>query len=408
MAGPLAGVRIIDCTSVVLGPWAAQQLGDLGADVIKVESPDGDTTRQLGPQRNPDMAAFYLGCNRNKRSIVLDLKKKDGHAALLRLCKDADILMHNYRPDPAARLGVQYEVFQKLNPRLIYLATYGYRAAGPLGPKAAYDDIIQAGSGLASLQSVVAGAPRFLPTIVADKTSSNAVVAAVLAALYEREKSGLGQEIEVPMFESLVAYVMVEHLYGESFIPPLESAGYKRVLNKERRPYPSKDGFFALLPYTDGHWREFCALIGREDIIADPRFQSLRMRLENIEVVYATMAEICATRSNAEWVALLKNSNVPHGPVNTLQDLFVDEQLTATGFWKEVDHPSEGRLRMPDIPPRFSRTPPEIRRLQPRLGEHSVEVLREAGFAAAEIDAMLASGATRDGRMEGHWGRSVV
>jgi crotonobetainyl-CoA:carnitine CoA-transferase CaiB-like acyl-CoA transferase len=200
------------------------------------------------------------------------------------------------------------------------------------------------------------------------------------------------------MYESLVAYVMVEHLYGESFRPAIETAGYKRVLNKERRPYPSKDGFFALLPYTDGHWREFCKLIGREDIMADPRFQSLHQRLENIEVVYSTMAEICATRTNGEWVALLKDSNVPHGPVNTLEDLFVDPQLEATGFWKEVDHPTEGRLRMPDIPPRYSRTPPEIRRLQPRLGEHSVEILREAGFPQERIDAMLASGATRDGR----------
>jgi crotonobetainyl-CoA:carnitine CoA-transferase CaiB-like acyl-CoA transferase len=397
MAGPLAGVRILDCTSVVLGPWAAQQLGDLGADVIKIESPEGDTTRQLGPRRNKDMAAFYLGCNRNKRSIVLDLKKPDGRQALLDLAKDADVLMHNYRPDPAARLGVQYEVFQKINPRLIYLATYGYRAAGPMGAKAAYDDIIQAGSGMAMLQTVVAGAPRFLPTIVADKTSSNGVVSAVLAALFERERSGQGQAVEVPMFETLVSFVMVEHLYGESFLPAIETAGYKRVLNKERRPYPSKDGFFALLPYTDQHWREFCTLINRPDIVKDPRFGSLHQRLENIEVVYATMAEICATRTNAEWVALLKDSNVPHGPVNTLEDLLVDPQLEATDFWKEVDHPSEGRLRMPDIPPRFSRTKPEIRRLQPRLGEHSVEVLREAGFSQERIDAMLASGATRDG-----------
>ncbi len=398
MAGPLAGVRILDCTTVVLGPWAAQQLGDLGADIIKIEPPEGDTTRQLGPRRNKDMAAFFLGCNRNKRSIVLDLKKDDGRAALFRLAKDADVLMHNYRPEPAARLGVPYEAFEKINKRLIYLATYGYRAAGPMGPKAAYDDIIQAGSGLAMLQTVVAGAPRFLPTIVADKTSSNAVVAALLAALYERERSGQGQSVEVPMFESLVAYVMVEHLYGEAFIPAIETAGYKRLLNKERRPYPSKDGFFALLPYTDGHWREFCKLIGRDDIMADPRFQSLHTRLTNVEVVYATLAEICATRTNAEWNALLRNSNVPHGPVNSLEDLLVDPQLQATGFWKEVDHPTEGRLRMPDIPPRFSRTPGEIRHLQPRLGEHSVEILSEAGFAQSEIDALLASGATRDGR----------
>jgi len=397
MAGPLAGVRILDCTSVVLGPWAAQQLGDLGADVIKIEPPEGDTTRQLGPRRNPGMAAFYLGCNRNKRSIVLDLKNPAGREALFDLAKTADVLMHNYRPLPAARLGVPYEAFQKINPRLVYVAAYGYRADGPMGPKAAYDDIIQAGTGMTMLQTVVAGAPRFLPTIVADKTSSNAVVSAVLAGLFERERSGQGQAVEVPMYETLVSFVMVEHLYGETFMPAIETAGYKRVLNKERRPYPSKDGYFALLPYTDGHWREFTALVGRPEIMQDPRFASLATRLENIEVVYATLAEICATRTNAEWVALLKDANVPHGPVNSLEDLLVDEQLAATGFWKEYEHPTEGRIRMPDIPPRFSRTKPEIRRPQPRLGEHSVEVLREAGFAEDRIAAMLQSGATRDG-----------
>ncbi|MBX9943757.1 MAG: CoA transferase [Reyranella sp.] len=395
MAGPLAGVRILDCTTVVLGPWAAQQLGDLGADVVKIEPPEGDTTRQLGPGRTPGMAAFYLGCNRSKRSIVLDLKQDSGRKALFKLAETADVLMHNYRPEPAKRLGVEYEAFEKINPRLVYLATYGYRAAGPMGAKAAYDDIIQAGSGLAALQTVVAGQPRFLPTIVADKTSSNGVVSALLAALYAREKTGLGQSVEVPMYETLVSFVMVEHLYGETFRPALETAGYKRVLNKERRPYPSKDGYFALLPYTDNHWREFCGLIGRQELASDPRFTSLANRLKNVEHYYATLAEICGTRTNAEWVALLKDSNVPHGPVNTLDDLFVDPQLAATGFWKEVDHPTEGRLRMTDIPPRFSRTPPEVTRLQPRLGEHSVEILREAGFTAGEIEAMLKTGATK-------------
>ncbi len=396
MAGPLDGVRILDCTTVVLGPWASQQLGDLGADVIKIEPPTGDTTRQLGPRRNENMAAFYLGCNRNKRSIVLDLKQEEGLGALFKLAETADVLMHNYRPDPAERLGISYEAFQAVNPRLVYLATYGYRADGPMGPRAAYDDIIQAGTGLTMLQRVVAGEPRFLPSIVCDKTSSNAVVSAVLAGLYERERSGEGQSIEVPMFESLVSFVMVEHMYGETFVPKIESAGYKRILNKERRPYPSKDGYFALLPYTDRHWVEFCQLIDRPDIMDDPRFASLSVRLENIEVVYATLAEICATRTNAEWVALLSSSNVPHGAVNTLEDLLEDEQLKATGFWEEVDHPTEGRLRVPGIAPRFSRTAPEIRRLQPNLGEHSVEILEEAGYARSEIEALIERGVTKD------------
>ena len=198
MPGPLDGVRILDCTTVVLGPWAAQQLGDLGADVIKIEPPEGDTTRQLGPRRHPDMAAFYLGCNRSKRSLVLDLKQEGGRRALLKLAERADVLMHNFRPDPAARLRLSYEVFETINPRLIYLATYGYRAGGPHGHKAAYDDIIQAGAGFAWLQRAVTGTPRYVPTIVADKTSSNGVVSAVLAALYARERTGAGQAIEVP------------------------------------------------------------------------------------------------------------------------------------------------------------------------------------------------------------------
>jgi crotonobetainyl-CoA:carnitine CoA-transferase CaiB-like acyl-CoA transferase len=398
LPGPLAGVKILDCTSVVLGPYAAQQLGDLGADVVKIEPPEGDTTRQLGPRRNAGMAAFFLGCNRNKRSIVLDLKNEAGRRALRKLAENVDVLMHNFRREPAARLAMSYETFAKANPRLIYLSTYGFRAEGPMGPKAAYDDIIQAGCGIAMLQAVVAGEPHFVPTVMADKTGSNCVVSAVLAALYEREKSGRGQAVEVPMFESLVAFAMVEHLYGETFVPAIDGMGYKRLLNAARGPYRTKDGYFALLPYTDANWRELCALIDRPEILKDPNFQSTAVRLANIGTVYATLAEICRARTNAEWTALLKGSNIPHGPVQSLEDLLEDEQLAATGFWKEFDHPTEGRIRMPDIPPRFSRSEPDIRRLPPRLGEHSVAILAEAGFSRADIDELIASGATRDGR----------
>jgi len=396
--GPLAGVKILDCSSVVLGPYAAQQLGDLGADVIKIEPPEGDTTRQLGPRRHEGMAAFFLGCNRNKRSLVLDLKNPAGRDALLRLAENADVLMHNFRPEPAARLGVTYEAFAQSNPRLVYLATYGFRAEGPMGAKAAYDDIIQAGCGIAMLQAVVADEPHFVPTVLADKTGANCVVSAVLAALYEREKSGRGQAVEVPMFESLVAFTMVEHLYGESFVPAVERMGYRRLLNKHRGPYKSKDGYYALLPYNDANWRELCTLIGRPEILENPCFRTTAVRLANIEVVYATLAEICLTRTNAEWTELLQNSNVPHGPVHAIEDLLENRQLAATGFWKEFDHPTEGRIRMPDIPSRFSRTEPDIRRLPPRLGEHSVEILAEAGFSQTEIEALIAAGATRDER----------
>ncbi|MET0852197.1 MAG: CoA transferase [Candidatus Rokuibacteriota bacterium] len=394
MPGPLSGVRILDCTTVVLGPLATQMLGDLGADVIKIEPPEGDTTRKLGPTRNPDMAAFYLACNRNKRSLVLDLKQPAGHAALMRLVRDADVLVHNFRPQPAARLKLEYERVRAVNPGIVYCATYGFRAAGPYGNKPVYDDIIQAASGLASLQSALAGEPRYLPTIVADKTSSSAVAHALLAALYHKARTGEGQAIEVPMFESVVAWTMVEHLYGETFVPALDTPGYKRVLNRWRRPFPTKDGYLAVLPYTDTHWQAFFRISGREDMLADPRFKSLASRLAHIEHLYEELGKIVATRTNEEWLGILDEAGVPAMVVNTLDTLFTDPQLTATGFWKTIEHPTEGTLRTPDIAATYSRTPGEIRRPQPRLGEHSVEVLREAGYDEAEIRAMLDSGAS--------------
>ena len=395
VSGPLDGVRILDATSVVLGPLAAQVLGDLGADVIKIEPPEGDTTRQLGPARNPGMGAFYLACNRNKRSIVLDLRQPAARDALLRLAVDADVMMHNLRPQNAARLGLEYDVFRAINPRLVYCATYGFRAAGPYGARPAYDDVIQAASGLAMLQTAIASEPRYVPTIVADKTSGMAVVQAVLAALFYRERTGRGQAVEVPMFETLVAWVMVEHLYGETFVPAIESVGYKRILARYRRPFPTKDGHLAVLPYTDAHWRSFFALAGRDDLLGDARYATLASRLKNIETLYEELGRIVATRTTAEWLATLDAAGVPAMVVNTLESLLHDPHLEATGVWKVLEHPTEGPLRVPDIPPRFSETPGAIRRLPPRLGEHSVEILREAGLGQAEIDAMLASGATR-------------
>jgi crotonobetainyl-CoA:carnitine CoA-transferase CaiB-like acyl-CoA transferase len=395
MSGPLAGIRIVDCTTVVLGPWAAQQLGDLGADVIKVEPPEGDTTRQLGPMRNPGMGAFYLAVNRNKRSIVLDLKQDAARKVLLRLAEKADVLLHNYRPQAARRLGMSYETFRAVNPGIVYVGTYGFRAAGPYGEKPAYDDIIQAVSGVASTLSPLAGEPRYVPTIVADKTSSMTVLAAMLAALYHKARTGEGQEVEVPMFESMAAWVMVEHLYGETFVPPMESVGYKRVLNRYRRPYKTKDGFLAILPYTDQNWRDFFKIAGRQDLLDDPRYATLGSRLKHIEFLYEEIGKIAPARTNAEWLAELDANNIPGMIVNSLESLLTDPHLEATGFWQLVEHPTEGPMRLPGVPASYSKTPGSIRRLPPRLGEHGVEILREVGLGAAEIDALVASGAMR-------------
>ena len=398
MSGPLTGVRVVDCTTVVLGPWAAQQLGDLGADVVKIEPPEGDTTRQLGPMRNPDMGAFYLAVNRNKRSIVLDLKQESARGVLRRLAEGADVLLHNYRPQAARRLGMSYEIFRAINPGIVYVGTYGFRAAGPYGNKPAYDDIIQAASGLTSLQASIVGEPKYVPTIVADKTSSMTVLVAVLAALYHKARTGEGQEVEVPMLESMAAWVMVEHLYGETFVPPIESVGYKRVLNRYRRPFKTKDGYLAILPYTDQNWRDFFTIAGRPDLLEDPRFKTLGTRLKHIEFLYEELGKIATTRTNAEWLDELDRRNIPGMIVNSLESLLRDPHLEATGFWQIMEHPTEGTLRLPGSPAAYSKTPASIRRLPPRLGEHSVEILREAGLGAPEIDALLASGATRGAR----------
>lgn len=394
--GPLAGVRVVELASVVLAPWACQVLGDLGADVIKVEPPAGDSNRQVGPGSEQAMGVLYLTCNRNKRSLVLDLKQPAGLAAFLALLAEADVLVHNLRPAALGRLGLAPEGLCARYPRLIVCGTYGFSKLGPRADEAAYDDAIQAASGVAGLETLRGGEPRFLPTIVADKTTALAVVYAVLAALFQRERSGRGQAIEVPMFETLVSFLSAEHLYGLAFEPPRGSAGYPRVLASQRRPFRTRDGHLALLPYLDAHWFAFCERVARPDLAADPRFTDLPGRIAHREPFNALLAELVETRSTAEWLALLDGSGVPASPVPTLADLIEDRQLRASGFWELHDHPTLGVLRMPGIPTTFSDTPGSIRRLPPRLGEHSREVLAEAGLDAAAFDALLAAGITRE------------
>jgi crotonobetainyl-CoA:carnitine CoA-transferase CaiB-like acyl-CoA transferase len=397
MAAPLEGVKIVEMTSVVLGPYACQMLGDLGADIVKIEPPGGDTNRNLGPFRNhKDMSSLFMGCNRNKRSIVLDLKSERGRQAALRIINLADVVVHNFRPGAMERLGLDYESVRSGNPEVIYCATYGYSKLGPYGKKGALDDSIQAASGVAALNQMVLGEPRYLPTIMADKTTGLFVTQAILAALFHKERSGKGQEIEVPMFESMASYVMVEHLWGQTFEPPIGKAGYVRLMAEHRKPYRTRDGLYlAVLPYWDAHWSTFCKLSGRPELADDPRFIDMATRLKNINESYKVTGEIIASRTRQEWLDLFGETNVPMMVVNGLDDLIHDPHLEATGFWQEFDHPQEGHIRASSPPMNFSETPASIRRLAPRLGEHSVEVLREAGFDEAEISAMLEAGETR-------------
>ena len=395
MPGPLDGISILELSSVVLGPWACQILGDMGAEVIKVEPPYGDSNRVLGASRNPGMAALYLTCNRNKRSIVLDLKQESGRAAALKLAERVDVLIHNNRPQVMSKLGLNYDDVKAVNPEIIYCGAYGYAKDGPYGSKGALDDSIQSVAGVAMLTQMVLGEPRYLPTVIADKTTALGVVYAVTAALFHRERTGVGQEIEVPMFESMVYYVMAEHLWGMTFEPPIGTAGYKRLMSYHRKPYKTKDGYIAILPYLDNHWKSFCEVSSRTDLLEDKRFTTLSDRVQNIDDTYEETAKTMATRTTNEWLDIFDKTSVPINVVNTLDGLIDDPHLNAVNFWEIVDHPTEGRIRMTRFPVNFSATPADVRRLPPRLGENSIEILREANLSQAEIDAMLESGATK-------------
>jgi crotonobetainyl-CoA:carnitine CoA-transferase CaiB-like acyl-CoA transferase len=395
MPGPLTGIKILELTAVVLGPWACQILADMGAEVIKVEPPYGDSNRSLGAFRNRGMAALYLTCNRNKRSIVLDLKQPAAREAVLKIAASCDVVIHNNRPQVMDKLRLAYADFRAVNPKIIYCGTYGYGRNGPYGSRGALDDSIQAVSGIAMLNEMVLGEPRYLPTVIADKTTAMAVVQAVCAALFHRERHGVGQEIEVPMFETMVYFVMAEHLWGMAFEPPIGTAGYTRLMSYHRKPYKTRDGYIAILPYLDSHWETFCKLSGRLDLLEDKRFATLNDRVTNIDDTYSETAKTMATRTTAEWLDLFGATSVPTIVVNTLEGLTRDPHLEAVGFWQEVEHPTEGRLRMTRFPMTFSESPADVRRLQPRLGEHSREVLKEAGYADQEVDALLAAGAAR-------------
>ena len=394
MSGPLSGLKVLELTSVVLGPWAAQIIADMGADVIKIEAPFGDSNRQLGASKNPGMAALYLSNNRNKRSLVLDLKQESARDALLAIVKDCDVFLHNNRPQVMAKLRLEYEDIKSVNENIIYCGTYGYSKDGPYGEKGALDDSIQAVSGVAALNELVLGEPRYLPTVVADKTTAITVVYSILAALFHRERSGVGQEIEVPMFETMVSFVMAEHIWGEVFEPKLGEAGYTRLMSHHRKPYKTKDGYIAVLPYMNNHWKTFCEKAEREDLIEDERFKDLSSRVKNIDDTYSETGKILATKTTQEWLDIFAETKVPVIVVNSLEDLFHDPHLEAVDFWQSYEHPTEGQLKMPGFPSKFSKTPASIRKHAPKLGEHSKEILAEAGIDEETINKMVDSKAT--------------
>ncbi len=386
----LNGVRIIDLTTTYLGPYATQFLGDMGADVIKIEPPGGEAGRNPRPGHSPEMGAGFLNANRNKRSLALDLGKPQGRELALRLAKTADVCVHNMRPQAVAKLGLDYAQVRAANPRIVYCFAPGFDQDGPLAAQPAYDDIIQALSGLSDLNRDSSGAPRFLPSIIADKVVGVHLAFAMAAGLVHRLKTGEGCEIQVPMFETMVSFLLVEHLSGYTFRPPLGELGYERMLAANRRPYRTRDGYMAIMPYTTRQWTRFLECIGRADLMKEDWVNDPVQRSANVDRLYQLIADAAPTRSNAEWEVVLKEADIPSGPVNSFADLLHHPQLTAAGMFEAVEHPTEGALTALRSPFKVHGTPRTPDRPAPRVNGGAKDLLAEAGLGQNEIEKLIA------------------
>ncbi|TEA71909.1 CaiB/BaiF CoA transferase family protein [Allopusillimonas ginsengisoli] len=392
MSGPLTGVRVLDLTSNFMGPYASLLLADMGADICKVEAPDGDPTRGVGPCRNQGMSAIFLHLNRNKRSIVLDLKHAQGLHVLKRMIVSADVLVHSLRPKAMAKLGLSYEDVRAINPRVIYCGAFGFGAGGPYADRPAYDDLIQAAVGMPVLQSRKAGPPAYVATAIADRVVGMATCNAVAMALYYREKTGRGQSVAVPMFETFAHFVMGDHLYGYTFEPPIGDWGYSRMMSPERRPYQTKDGYIGVNIYTDRHWQRFFIAVGRADMAEDPRYSTIFGRTENIGYLYEFLAITFETKTTRAWLEILHEADIPIIEMNTPDTLIQDPHMKVVNFFELQQHPTEGTLRMLGIPQEWSESQPEQRYPAPRHGEHTLQLLGEYGITPEQANEVLASG----------------
>jgi crotonobetainyl-CoA:carnitine CoA-transferase CaiB-like acyl-CoA transferase len=398
--GPLEGVRIVDLTSVVVGPLATQILADHGADVIKVESPAGDLGRTIGGLgKTPGMGPKFLHLNRNKRSIVLDLKKPAGYDALLKLVARADVLVWNVRPDSMVRMKLSYADVKAVNPKIIYCGMFGFGQGGRYRRKPAYDSIIQGSAGVAALYHRAAGEPRYLPMVMADKTVGLIAVQMMLMALFARERTGEGQSIEIPMFENMAAFVMSEHMYMKTFDPPTGSTGDPRLLDPQAKPMQTKDGFVCISANTNPQAFAFFEAIGRSELKTDPRFDSVASRFRNVGEYFRIRGEALKEKTTAEWLDIFDKCDVPAMPYHTLDSLLEDPHLKETGFYQKVEHPTEGTVINMALPNKLSRGARSDFSPAPKIGQHSVEILREAGLTEETIRSMVAEGVTRDGRI---------
>ncbi|MCY4292870.1 MAG: CoA transferase [Roseovarius sp.] len=394
MAGPLENLRILDMTTVMMGPYATQILGDWGADVIKLEPDTGDINRIIGPKRNEGMGPVGLHLNRNKRSIALNTKSAAGKDTFLRFVETVDVFVTNVRPESLGRMGFSYEALAKINPKVIFISITGFGQNGPYGGRPAYDDLIQGAVGIPWLSQRASGEkPRYAPIALADRAVGIYAVGVVLAAVHARQRTGRGQHVEVPMFETMTQFVMGDHMQGETFVPAQGPSTYPRLADPDRRPYETKDGHICAMIYSDANWRDFLISIGKWDELKDdPRIADLATRTRHTSELYSLVAEAMKTRTTEAWMKLFFEHDIPATPMHSPDTLMQDPHLREVGFFTEVDHPTEGRLISMSVPNVWSDTQPDPPRPAPRIGEHTVEVLLEAGFSRAEIQELLRNG----------------
>ena len=375
-SGPLQGLRVVDLSSTFMGPYATALLARLGAEVIKVEPPEGDVIRGLLRGRSEGMGPIYLTANTGKRSLVLDLKDPSAREALHKLVESTDIFVHNMRPRAAAKLEIDAATIQKINPRCIHAWFRGF-GDGPYAERPAYDDVIQGLSGLAAVQGR-GGDPEYVVTTMVDKTVGLAGAMAILAAVHRRWTTGTGEAIQIPMFEFMVDYVMLENQGNWLFDPPTGDPGYPRTASPFRKPYKTLDGFISAVLYTDDQWLKFFGLTNNSEMLKDSRFASIQQRTEHIDELYEVVEQQLLRRTTEDWLTDFGLLSIPAMPVRTVTQLFEDEHLIATGFFRHVEHPTEGSLIQTDVPFKFSNGLSDVRPA-PQLGEHTAEILREAG-----------------------------
>ena len=389
--GPLKGIKIIDASSVLMVPYCTKLLADMGAEIIKIETTDGDITRHIGPSVNKGMGAVFLNINRNKKSVCIDLKSPEGRFIIYKLIKISDVFVSNIRKVALKKIGLTHSHFKKINPKIITANAVGFSSKGPYSGLPAFDDTIQAISGMAAYQEVYSNQPSYTSGATADKVTGLMLGMSIIGALFQREKKGIGTQVEVPMMETMVDFTLVEHLYGYNFVPPKAPPIYPRQSSPNRRPYKTLDGYIAVMPYSDEQWLRFFKLVGKEETLKDSRFSTLKSRNENIDLLYQILSNELTKKETDYWLEALKRSDIPAAKVNFPEEIFKDKHLQETNFFRETNHPSEGNLLYPKFPVEFKNTNNDETLHAPNLGENTKEILVDLGYSEFEIESLASN-----------------